>query len=91
MPKKIKLLWDFRGPEAFKIAEHHCIHLREYAEKEKIQVKPRLTQGLLKYIRKKEKLFLKFKNEKFKNKEGNTYQQYKIYNDKINKLKKNKQ
>ena len=36
MPKKIKLLWDFRGPEAFKIAEHHCIHLREYAEKEKI-------------------------------------------------------
>ena len=44
MSKKIKLLWDFRGPEAFKIAEHHCIHLREYAEKEKIQVKDIATK-----------------------------------------------
>lgn len=30
MSKKIKLLWDFRGPEALKIAEHHCVHLKEY-------------------------------------------------------------
>lgn len=37
MSKKIKLLWDFRGPEASKIAEHHCIHLREYAVQEKLQ------------------------------------------------------
>ena len=44
MPKKIKLLWDFRGPEAFKIAEHHCIHLREYAEAEKIQVQDIATK-----------------------------------------------
>ncbi len=38
MSKKIKLLWDFRGPEALKIAEHHCIHLREYAEAEQLAV-----------------------------------------------------
>lgn len=38
MSKKINLLWDFRGPEALRIAEHHCIHLREYAEREKLQV-----------------------------------------------------
>ncbi len=44
MSKKIKLLWDFRGPEAFKIAEHHCIHLREYAETEKIQVQDIATK-----------------------------------------------
>ena len=37
MSKRIKLLWDFRGPEAAKIAEHHCIHLREYAVLEKLE------------------------------------------------------
>lgn len=30
--KKLKLLWDFRGPDAQGIAEHHEIHLNEYAE-----------------------------------------------------------
>lgn len=30
MSKKIKLIWDFRGPDALKIAEHHEIHLKEY-------------------------------------------------------------
>lgn len=28
--RKIKLIWDFRGPNASKIAEHHEIHLKEY-------------------------------------------------------------
>lgn len=28
--RKIKLIWDFRGPTAQKIAEHHEIHLKEY-------------------------------------------------------------
>jgi len=37
MSKKIKLLWDFRGPEATKIAEHHCIHLKEYSALEKLE------------------------------------------------------
>jgi hypothetical protein len=36
MSKKIKLIWDFRGPVAAKTAEHHEIHLKEYIQKEKI-------------------------------------------------------
>lgn len=31
MKRKIKLIWDFRGHEALKIAEHHCEHLKEFA------------------------------------------------------------
>ena len=30
MSKKIKLIWDFRGQTAQKIAEHHVMHLKEY-------------------------------------------------------------
>lgn len=29
--KKIKLIWEFRGIDAEKTAEHHKIHLHEYA------------------------------------------------------------
>jgi regulator of RNase E activity RraB len=36
--KKIKLIWDFRGPDAAKIAEHHEIHLKEYITLEKISL-----------------------------------------------------
>jgi hypothetical protein len=36
MSKKIKLIWDFRGPVAAKTAEHHEIHLKEYIQMEKI-------------------------------------------------------
>jgi len=28
--RKIKLIWDFRGPDAIKTAEHHCVHLNEF-------------------------------------------------------------
>jgi hypothetical protein len=35
--RKIKLIWDFRGPEAQKIAEHHAIHLEEFAVKENLE------------------------------------------------------
>jgi hypothetical protein len=35
--RKIKLIWDFRGPEAQKIAEHHAIHLEEFAVKENLK------------------------------------------------------
>jgi hypothetical protein len=31
MPNKIKLLWDFRGPDAKETAKHHIIHLKEFA------------------------------------------------------------
>lgn len=29
--RKLKLIWDFKGPDALKIAEHHDKHLREYS------------------------------------------------------------
>jgi hypothetical protein len=34
--EKIKLIWDFRGPDAAKIAGHHEIHLKEFIQIEKI-------------------------------------------------------
>jgi hypothetical protein len=34
LERKIKLIWDFRGPESLKIAEHHAVHLEEFAGKE---------------------------------------------------------
>jgi hypothetical protein len=36
MQKKIKLIWDFRGPTAAKTAEHHEIHLKEFIIKEEL-------------------------------------------------------
>ncbi len=34
--RKIKLIWDFRGPAAEKTAEHHEKHLKEYIAIEKL-------------------------------------------------------
>ena len=34
--EKIQLIWDFRGPDASKIAEHHEVHLKEFIQIEKI-------------------------------------------------------
>lgn len=36
--RKLKLIWDFRGPDALKIAEHHEIHLKEYISIEKLKL-----------------------------------------------------
>ncbi|WP_406683037.1 hypothetical protein N1F78_10100 [Seonamhaeicola sp. MEBiC1930] len=36
--RQLKLIWDFRGPDAFKIAEHHVIHLKEYITSEKLKL-----------------------------------------------------
>ena len=36
MSRQIKLLWDFRGTEAEKTAEHHVIHLKQYIKIEKL-------------------------------------------------------
>ncbi len=38
LEKKIKLIWDFRGPAALKIAEHHEIHLKEFIVMENVDV-----------------------------------------------------
>jgi len=34
--RKLKLIWDFKGTTSQKIAEHHCIHLKEFAVIEKL-------------------------------------------------------
>lgn len=36
MDRKLKLIWDFRGPASQKTAEHHCIHLKEFSAIEKL-------------------------------------------------------
>ncbi len=36
MDRKIKLIWDFKGPAGLNTAKHHCIHLKEFAEIEKL-------------------------------------------------------
>ena len=36
MNRKLKLIWDFKGPASQKTAEHHCIHLKEFATIEKL-------------------------------------------------------
>ncbi|MEK6451453.1 MULTISPECIES: hypothetical protein [Myroides] len=38
MERKIKLIWDFKGPAGEKTAEHHVIHLKEYVAIEKLSI-----------------------------------------------------
>jgi len=35
---KAKLVWNFSGEGALKTAEHHLVHLKEYAQSEKVEV-----------------------------------------------------
>ncbi|WP_422081069.1 hypothetical protein [Ulvibacterium sp.] len=37
MSRRIKLIWDFRGPVADKTAEHHEIHLKQYSALEGLE------------------------------------------------------
>jgi hypothetical protein len=37
MKERIKLIWDFRGPNAYHIAQHHAKHLDEFAEIEMLR------------------------------------------------------
>jgi len=37
MSTQIKMIWDFRGESAKKIAEHHAIHLNEFITNEDIK------------------------------------------------------
>ena len=34
----VKLVWNFSGEGSLKTAEHHLIHLKEYCEKEGVEV-----------------------------------------------------
>ena len=36
MDRILKLIWDFKGPTGLGTAKHHCIHLKEFAEKENL-------------------------------------------------------
>lgn len=36
MSRRIKLLWDFRGPTASETAKHHAIHLKDFVKKESL-------------------------------------------------------
>lgn len=35
---KAKLVWNFSGEGALKTAQHHLVHLKEYSEREKVEV-----------------------------------------------------
>ncbi|GEQ86726.1 hypothetical protein ULMS_22340 [Patiriisocius marinistellae] len=37
MSQRIKMIWDFKGPNASKIASHHVIHLNEFAITESLE------------------------------------------------------
>jgi len=36
--RKLKLIWDFRGPSAERIAEHHALHLKEFIQTNNISL-----------------------------------------------------
>ena len=36
MDRKIKLIWDFKGSISLNTAKYHCIHLKEFAQIEKL-------------------------------------------------------
>ena len=44
--RKLKLIWDFRGPNASKTAQHHEIHLKEYIKLENLDVSITGTETL---------------------------------------------
>lgn len=44
--RKLKLIWDFRGPAGKKTAEHHLIHLKEFIEREKLDISITGTEDL---------------------------------------------
>ncbi|NJB38040.1 MULTISPECIES: hypothetical protein [Flavobacteriaceae] len=37
LDRKLKLIWDFKGPAAAKTAEHYEIHLKEYVSSEELK------------------------------------------------------
>lgn len=36
--RKVKLIWDFRGPDGERTAEHHALHLKEYIKTNNIKL-----------------------------------------------------
>lgn len=50
MNRKIKLIWDFRGPTAQKTAEHHVVHLKEYAQIENLNTYETATETISEFM-----------------------------------------
>jgi len=46
MSKKIKLIWEFRGPTAENTAKHHVIHLNDYIAIEKLNLKQTAVEAV---------------------------------------------
>ena len=44
--RKLKLIWDFRGPDAKQIAIHHEIHLKDYIKIENTELNITGTEQL---------------------------------------------
>ena len=38
MSKKAKLIWNFNGQDGLKTAEHHLVHLKEFAQMEAVSI-----------------------------------------------------
>jgi len=38
MNRKIKVIWEFKGPDAEQTAKHHKIHLEEFGVKENLEL-----------------------------------------------------
>jgi hypothetical protein len=36
--RKLKLIWDFKGPDAARTAEHHALHLKEFIKNNSISL-----------------------------------------------------
>jgi hypothetical protein len=36
--RRLKLIWDFKGPDAAQTAAHHLVHLNDYAQGEQLEV-----------------------------------------------------
>jgi len=41
--RKLKLIWDFKGPNGLKIAQHHEKHLKEYISIENLNLNLNIT------------------------------------------------
>ncbi len=67
MKRKIKLIWDFRGPEALEIAKHHVVHLEEFTVKDKLffyetDVEPVNEHYCIAFITVKEEDMIKYRD-----------------------------
>lgn len=67
LSRKIKLIWDFRGPEALEIAKHHVVHLEEFAIKDKLffyetDIEPVNELYCIAYITVKEEDMIKYRD-----------------------------